>query len=150
MFRKRRGRTALVELERRRYDAGAALNHLAHMILPHNCDPHAYARDFHENGFAIFPQVLAADEIEAVRAAIESIPGGDAVRRKRSVYGIRNLLEIAPAVRRLAVLPEVRQFVTPILGEAAFATRAVFFDKVPDANWALGWHQDSVIAVRER
>ena len=25
-----------------------------------------------------------------------------------------------------------------------------FFDKVADANWNLRWHQDSVIAVRER
>jgi ectoine hydroxylase-related dioxygenase (phytanoyl-CoA dioxygenase family) len=36
------------------------------------------------------------------------------------------------------------------LGEAAFATRAVFFEKVPDANWTLGWHQDSVISVKEK
>jgi ectoine hydroxylase-related dioxygenase (phytanoyl-CoA dioxygenase family) len=27
---------------------------------------------------------------------------------------------------------------------------AIFFDKVPDANWSLFWHQDNVIAVKER
>jgi ectoine hydroxylase-related dioxygenase (phytanoyl-CoA dioxygenase family) len=66
------------------------------------------------------------------------------------VYGVRNLLDLSPEVRALAADETVRQFVTPLLGEGAFATRAVFFDKVPGANWALGWHQDSVIAVAER
>jgi hypothetical protein len=28
--------------------------------------------------------------------------------------------------------------------------RAILFDKTPAANWALGWHQDRVIAVRQR
>ncbi len=66
------------------------------------------------------------------------------------MYGVRNLLDLSPDVRRLAALPEVRQLVTPIIGGGAFAARAIFFDKVPGANWALGWHQDSVIAVAEQ
>lgn len=28
--------------------------------------------------------------------------------------------------------------------------RALLFDKTQDMNWALGWHQDRTIAVRER
>jgi hypothetical protein len=110
----------------------------------------AYADRFREHGFAVFPEVLGADAVEWLRAAIQALPDGEAVRRKRNVYGVRNLLQLSPPIRQLAALPEVRQFVTPILGEGAFATRAIFFDKVEGANWALGWHQDSVIAVRER
>ena len=30
------------------------------------------------------------------------------------------------------------------------AVRAILFDKSDAANWALGWHQDRTIAVRER
>jgi ectoine hydroxylase-related dioxygenase (phytanoyl-CoA dioxygenase family) len=59
-------------------------------------------------------------------------------------------LEVCPQVRELAASAAVHQIVSPILGEGAFATRAVFFDKVPDANWTLGWHQDSVISVAEK
>lgn len=36
------------------------------------------------------------------------------------------------------------------LGPAARPVRAVLFDKSPQANWGLGWHQDRTIAVRER
>jgi ectoine hydroxylase-related dioxygenase (phytanoyl-CoA dioxygenase family) len=105
---------------------------------------------FRELGFAVVPDVLTAEQVEQLRAAIRSIPDGEAVRRKKNVYGIRNLFDISEPIRRLASLPEIRQIVAPILGDGAFATRAIFFDKVPGANWTLGWHQDSVIAVRER
>ena len=33
---------------------------------------------------------------------------------------------------------------------AARPVRAILFDKTAATNWALGWHQDRVIAVRER
>lgn len=36
------------------------------------------------------------------------------------------------------------------LGDAARPVRAILFDKRPGINWALGWHQDRTIAVRER
>ncbi len=109
-----------------------------------------YAAQFRTDGFAVFPALLSDAEAERLRRAIDAIPDCDAVRRKRNVYGVRNLLDLSPDVRRLAALTEVRQLVTPIIGEGAFAARAIFFDKVPGANWALGWHQDSVIAVAEQ
>jgi len=113
-------------------------------------DSDAYAAEFRERGFAVFPHVLNDEVVDRLRTAIGDLPSSDAVRRKQNVYGVRNLLELAPAVRDVALDETVRQFVTPILGDGAFATRAVFFDKVAGANWALGWHQDSVIAVAER
>jgi hypothetical protein len=112
-------------------------------------EPTEYAARFRNHGFAVFPRLLPDVEVDRLKAAIEAIPDCDAVRRKRSVYGVRNLLDLSPDVRTLAALPEVRQLVTPVLGEDAFASRAIFFDKVPGANWALGWHQDRVIAVSE-
>ena len=36
------------------------------------------------------------------------------------------------------------------LGPHARPVRALLFDKRPDQNWALGWHQDRTIAVRQK
>ncbi len=102
-----------------------------------------------EQGFAIVPDVISADRIQALGDAIANIPLGEQVRRKRSIYGVRNLLEICPEVRQLALCKEIRALVTPILGNTCFAVRAIFFDKTPDANWKLGWHQDNVISVKQ-
>lgn len=37
-----------------------------------------------------------------------------------------------------------------LIGVGAMPVRALLFDKSPQRNWAVGWHQDRVIAVRER
>jgi ectoine hydroxylase-related dioxygenase (phytanoyl-CoA dioxygenase family) len=102
-------------------------------------------------GFYICEDVISAVEVERLKCCVQQIPDDrQEVRRKGSVYGVRNLLEICPEVRGLASQPSIRQFIRPILGRSAFAVRAVFFDKAPGANWSLGWHQDNVVSVRER
>lgn len=113
-------------------------------------DPAAYAASFRRDGYFICEGVVSKQEVQHLRDALAALPNDRKVRRKRSVYGARNLLETCPAVRSLAARPKIRQFVTPVLGPHAFAVRAIFFDKVPDANWSLFWHQDNVVAVKER
>lgn len=113
-------------------------------------DASSYEASFRRDGYFICDNVLSRGEVDELRQAIAEIRDGDEVRRKRNVYGVRNLLEICPAVRKLAGQPHIRQFVTPLLGDHAFAVRAIFFDKVSGANWSLFWHQDNVIAVAQR
>jgi ectoine hydroxylase-related dioxygenase (phytanoyl-CoA dioxygenase family) len=110
----------------------------------------SYANAFRRDGYYICDDVLANDEVENLRDAVAAIPQGEEVRRRQSVYGVRNLLKICSAVRQLAIDARLRQFVTPILGDSAFAVRAIFFDKAPGGNWSLFWHQDNVVAVAER
>jgi hypothetical protein len=113
-------------------------------------DAASYANSFSRDGYFICDEVLSAAEVAGLRQAIAAIPKREEVRQRRNVYGVRNLLEICPAVRFLAGQPHIRQFVVPILGSDAFAARAIFFDKVTGANWSLFFHQDNVIAVSRR
>ena len=55
-----------------------------------------------------------------------------------------------PIVRELAVSKPVKQLVTACLGKECFAVRGILFNKTPDSNWKVAWHQDRTIAVRER
>src|SRR5262245_62174912 len=89
-----------------------------------------YAATFRSDGYFIRDNVISPDEVERLRSAIAALPQREEVRRKRtSVYGVRNLLEICPSVRTLATDPRVRQFAAAVLGDGAFAVRAIFFDK---------------------
>jgi ectoine hydroxylase-related dioxygenase (phytanoyl-CoA dioxygenase family) len=63
--------------------------------------------------------------------------------------GARNLLD-DPRIAALALSPALRQFASAVLGENCFAVRALFFDKTPDANWKVIWHQDLTIATQAR
>ncbi|MEZ6072169.1 MAG: phytanoyl-CoA dioxygenase family protein [Pirellulales bacterium] len=109
-----------------------------------------YRDQITHDGYAIVENVISTDAIERLRAAISALPEGDEVRRRTNVYGVRNLLDVSTDVRKLAASPELRALVEPLLGPESFAVRATFFDKVPDANWKLRYHQDRVIAVKKR
>ncbi len=61
--------------------------------------------------------------------------------------GRRNVLTTAPGVVRLARDPSVRAVATAVLGSTAAVVRALYFDKTPQANWKVAWHQDLTIAV---
>lgn len=113
-------------------------------------DRSVYASHIADFGFAIVESAISQGEVDCLKSAIQSLDDGKAIRKKRGVYGVRNLLDVCSAVRRLAASHAIRRFVTPVLGDDCFAVRAVYFDKIADANWSLGWHQDSVIAVQSR
>lgn len=84
-------------------------------------------------------------------AALEAVEGsGPNVRRRGGVFAIRNLCEVVPSVRALADSPSVRALVEPALGPRCFVVRGLLFDKTPEANWKVAWHQDVSIAVRGR
>ncbi len=40
--------------------------------------------------------------------------------------------------------------IRPHLPAEPIPVRAIYFDKSPDANWFVGWHQDLTIALRAR
>jgi ectoine hydroxylase-related dioxygenase (phytanoyl-CoA dioxygenase family) len=91
------------------------------------------------DGFRILPHVLSSETISKLAAAMASLDAR---------HGLRNLLRNCPAVAALA--EELKPLVTPLLGNGAFPARGLFFDKIPGANWEVGWHQDLSIAVAER
>lgn len=96
---------------------------------------------FAEDGFAVVEGVAAASEVERLLAAVAT---------RGEVYAIRNLLEVVPEVRAWAESVACRALVEPVLGPGARAVRGILFDKTPEANWKVPWHQDLTIAVQER
>jgi hypothetical protein len=82
-------------------------------------------------------------------ATIMSLRDNVAAYARAGRGGARNLLD-DPAIAALAAAPTLRHFACAVLGEDCFAVRALFFDKTPDANWKVIWHQDLTVAARQR
>ena len=105
--------------------------------------------DLERKGFVIVPGVLDESDITEILRKVEvktaSIEGAGS-----GLYALRNLFQAVPAVRTLAASQAVRTLVEPFLGKDCFAVRAIYFDKLPDANWKVPWHQDLSIAAVER
>lgn len=72
------------------------------------------------------------------------------IRRAGRGAGLRDLLNVVPATRALAESSALRALVEPVLGAQARVVRGIFFDKTPEANWKVAWHQDLTIAVRRQ
>jgi ectoine hydroxylase-related dioxygenase (phytanoyl-CoA dioxygenase family) len=58
--------------------------------------------------------------------------------------------ECVEAVREIALDPRILTLARSALGRRAFPFRATLFDKSPDSNWLVTWHQDTALPLRER
>ncbi len=103
------------------------------------------------DGFAIVPKMLDEPVVQGLCKAIERAQAGQAVRQRRgAVFAIRNLLDVVAEVRDVVSSAAVRNLIEPALRPDAFVVRAILFDKTPEANWKVAWHQDVSIAAKER
>ncbi len=94
-------------------------------------------------GFEAFPSVLDRNEVIGVGDAFER----DTIARSRA--GARHLMK-HPIVNRIAHDPRLVTIASRFLGSSAIPFRATLFDKSPDNNWLVVWHQDTALPLRER
>jgi len=102
------------------------------------------------DGFAIVPDVIDEKEISHALSALKRAEQSAGVRRRGGVYAIRNLLVVAPEIGELVDASRIRPLMEQVLGASCFVVRSILFDKTPEANWKVAWHQDLSIAVRAR
>lgn len=101
------------------------------------------------DGFALVPEALNEKAVTRLIAVLEEHSTEKQATRGLAVYALRNLLDI-PEIQELSRSESLRGLITPILGLDCFAVRGLLFDKLPEANWKVPWHQDLSIAVQSR
>jgi ectoine hydroxylase-related dioxygenase (phytanoyl-CoA dioxygenase family) len=101
-------------------------------------------REIDKNGFATIDPYLNPDLVELLIRSITDL------HLSPSRAGIRNILDRSPCIQKLAQSREIQDLVEPILVDRARVVRGIFFDKQPNANWKVPWHQDVTIAVKNR
>ncbi|MET1113258.1 MAG: phytanoyl-CoA dioxygenase family protein [Allosphingosinicella sp.] len=89
------------------------------------------------DGARLFPAAFGPSQIAALRDSL-SLPRGRPGARLGASAGLAALIGAADSIA------------SALLGPAARTVGARLFDKSPARNWALGWHQDRTIPVRER
>jgi Phytanoyl-CoA dioxygenase (PhyH) len=97
------------------------------------------ATNLDQNGYAMQAAVLSTAECLELIAELGPVEGP----------GRRGLLS-HPVVANLAHSDPVLAAVHPHLPGVPRAVRAIYFDKSPDSNWLVPWHQDLTIAVTRR
>lgn len=100
--------------------------------------------EFASEGVEILRGVLLSAEIFAVKTEVSL----DNESLQRS--GIRNLEKRFDSISRLATSPAVLSIASSCLGAMPCLVRALFFDKTPDRNWFVAWHQDKTVTLNRR
>lgn len=101
-------------------------------------------QEYEQNGYFMATNIINAAEIKSL---IDSFSIFD---QEINHYGIRNLMHKVPYIRELALSTPLLSLAKNSLCEGAKSIRAVYFDKLPGANWNVAWHQDTSIAVNTR
>jgi ectoine hydroxylase-related dioxygenase (phytanoyl-CoA dioxygenase family) len=96
-----------------------------------------------EDGFAICPGILGREEVCRIVSDFSRLD----VQRSRA--GVRHLLKHS-SVAQIANDPRLLGIAQHVLSNDAFPFRATLFDKNPDANWLITWHQDTALPLREK
>jgi len=93
--------------------------------------------EFDADGAQLFPAAFMAAQVDALQNALAVPPGRPGTR-------LRPIAGLADAVRPATLIA------ASILGCQARPVSATLFDKSPERNWSLGWHQVRTIALRAR
>jgi ectoine hydroxylase-related dioxygenase (phytanoyl-CoA dioxygenase family) len=96
-----------------------------------------------EQGFGVLPEVVLSRETRRLIDDLDQSP----LRRRKA--GVRHALA-HPSVAALAREPRLLNIAQEVLGTEALPFRATLFDKSPQANWLVVWHQDTALPLRER
>jgi hypothetical protein len=96
---------------------------------------------FLRDGVSIFQRVVTTEILQSVIQSFASATGRPGQRSFALTPSIRGLVAGDGLLGRLASELGNRQ---------AKPVRVLFFDKTPESNWAVPWHQDRTIAVKER
>ena len=100
--------------------------------------------EFEKNGYFAIKQAISPEEVKTL------INETAIFENQEKNYGVRDLLNKCPYIRKLLNSKFIRKLVEEMLGKKAFPVRAIFFDKVPSANWNVPWHQDTSIAIKKK
>ncbi len=106
-------------------------------------DQQDWQKAIEEQGFAIVPSVLSTRELIPILVSLADL------EPPRGRAGIRHVLN-HPTVKVVAQNPRLLEMAQAVLGSAAFPFRATLFDKTPEGNRLLGWHQDVALPLQNK
>lgn len=100
--------------------------------------------EFDNSGYELLQNFVAREQIDALLPALhehqlEPLRGG-----------IRHIDRIVPAVAALAHSARLKAAAQRRLGDMPHLVRAIYFEKSPENNWLVSWHQDRTVCVTQR
>jgi hypothetical protein len=107
---------------------------------------HGAIQKLTHKGFMIIYHVFSKKEINQIRSRVDHY---FKLRKEDNTHAIRNVLAEIPELKSLILNTNLLLILNKI-NLKLFLTKAIFFDKTPESNWYVSWHQDTTINVKEK
>lgn len=98
----------------------------------------------HEHGIEIQRHYVSSLVINAIKTEVS------ASNVEYPKHGIRGANKKFHTIDQIAHSKEFIDLASQLLGSAPDIVRVIFFDKTPDKNWLVSWHQDKTIALDKK
>ncbi|WOO43350.1 phytanoyl-CoA dioxygenase family protein [Rubellicoccus peritrichatus] len=107
--------------------------------------PQQIDNELKENGYTIVRDVISEDVLTGCRQEIEKI-----IEENDFRGGFRRATELSDILKTIAECKEIESLKKRLGYPEAFLVRSIVFDKTPNSNWKVAWHQDTKIPVKSR
>ncbi|MEN7547656.1 phytanoyl-CoA dioxygenase family protein [Rapidithrix thailandica] len=107
-------------------------------------------RQFDSSGYKTISQFYAFSEIQNLLSCIqEQTEKHPDFQGTQTLFAIRRLFKEFPELKEEFLHSKLRTFVQSIHPNYRLV-KAIYFDKPPQANWIVNWHQDLTVAVTHK
>lgn len=100
--------------------------------------------NFDESGFEVIENILTQDEVQHLLQAL------DAQKLSALRGGVRRIEHLLSEVDALSKSEKILRLAQNYLTAPPQFVRAIYFDKSPENNWLVSWHQDRTVTVTDR
>lgn len=101
------------------------------------------AEAFTQQGFIRLANFISAPWLEKITQAMLNLAPSDSA-------GVRSINKKVPIIAAYLSSDEFTQQAARFIPAQAQLVRALWFDKTPQTNWYVSWHQDKTVAVSQR
>lgn len=97
--------------------------------------------DLDGRGFAVADVALSREQCDHIALSLPAV-----IAARGCVRGLIS----HPTVLQLLLHKQLGAYLRSLVGRELVAVKATLFDKTVESNWRAQWHQDRLIAIRER
>jgi len=99
---------------------------------------------FDYQGYEILSGLVPRDAVQKLRDDLSELTLG------KYKGGLRNAEKKYPLIREIAQSAELQRLAESYLTGIASVVRVILFDKTPENNWRVSWHQDRTVTLSDK
>lgn len=97
-----------------------------------------------KDGVELLTNFIEYEILDAIKEEVSKL------KTKQPKYGIRQADKKFESIAKLMHADKLVDKATEILGNVPQVVRVIYFDKTPENNWLVPWHQDRTIALNKK